>query len=439
MAYVAPDTDSAGEVFFVVGTNPGSATRLSNGAQGDSVYSAVQFDPSGDRVLFVLPGNISNALWVQTIGSSEPALQLNAPVATNPIPSGVLQAQWAPDGSSIAYTVQAMAVGSWDAYVVDPTGAASPQRLHPVLTGSQQVFGIAYAPDSSAIYLQGDVVTPGQPQLVTADPSQPGQVTPTGAGKVNLFRLVPNRDAVVFERLESDGRENLYYFAEGNSPVRINGELPAFGDIQQWAYDDDGGALAYVSDESGEDEAYVVTLEGGGPATPLVASAPLSGGFVSRAELLADDTLVYRADTDGDGSHELYLVDLANPRQAVPLTPPLATGGSVEFGFVVLSDRRSIAYVADHETVGHKHLMVASIDEPGVATQMSPDFPDGGRVYTIRESDDGNWLVYRALTTAAGVTELFAVARSAPRQAILMNAPLTSGSVADYALRPGTP
>ena len=113
--------------------------------------------------------------------------------------------------------------------------------------------------------------------------------------------------------------------------VKLNGVLPAFGDVAMFAISPDGRYAVYQADQNtdGVTDIFSVLLDGGLPVrlNPLLP-AGRSIGFTS----ISPDSsrVVYLADQDNPGIDEIYSVPIGGPVSAGgKISGPLIPGGRV--------------------------------------------------------------------------------------------------------------
>jgi hypothetical protein len=133
----------------------------------------------------------------------------------------------------------------------------------------------------------------------------------------------PGMPAVLFLSDQDTGNGNnelwgVFTDAQGNlSRLKLSQDLTNGGEILEYALDPAYGlVVAYVTDDTADGRQQLWTVEIDGTNRIMVAdlTADLNGEGVFTEWHWAPDSccIVYRADKDGDGLYELYLVDAAD-------------------------------------------------------------------------------------------------------------------------------
>jgi hypothetical protein len=246
----------------------------------------------------------------------------------------------------------------------------------------------------------------------------------------------------------------------GGTPVKLNGPLVAWGDVEAFNISPDSSRVVYLADQDTDevDELYSVPIGGGTPVKlngPLVTggdvlsrfkispdssrvvyavihpeywwmyelySIPIGGGTpvkLYESQLIMTIMDVFQFEISPDSSRVVYLAQqLANDVSKlysipiagvtpVKLNGPLVTGGDVD-AFNISPDSSRVVYRADQDTDGVYELYSTPIGG-GTSVKLNGPLVTGGDVDTGKISSDSNRVVYQADQDTAGVHELFGV------------------------------
>jgi len=176
----------------------------------------------------------------------------------------------------------------------------------------------------------------------------------------------------------------------------------------------------------------------GASGTPVALTAPVAAGGSLGAFALAPDgqRAVVLADPAGDGSVELYSVNLFGAPSPVLLSDPLVVTASVS-SFEIAADSTTVVYQAG---TSPSRLFASPLDGSGPPLDLCGTivgngvaFVTGGRAYRVH-SGLGR-VVYRATQLTASKTELFAVPLDASAAPVRLNPALvTGGNVTHFEL-----
>jgi predicted outer membrane repeat protein len=121
-------------------------------------------------------------------------------------------------------------------------------------------------------------------------------------------------------------------------------------------------------------ELYSVPLDGSAEPVKL-NGALVSGGAVWEFQISPDSSqVVYVADQDRAAVRELYGVPLDGSVAPVKLNGALVSGGTVDYRFQISPDSSQVVYVADQDTDG-VHELYASYETAAVAIYVDADAP----------------------------------------------------------------
>jgi Tol biopolymer transport system component len=247
------------------------------------------------------------------------------------------------------------------------------------------------------------------------------------AGDVGTYAISPDgRYAVYQADQDTEGVVELYsVFLWGGAPVRLNPSLPAGRNVTGWKISPDSSRVVYLADRDTDEvfELYSVPLSG--PASdgvklnrPLVEKGGVFWGDVSQFLISPDSSrVVYLADQDINTANELYSVPLAGPASdGVKLNRPLGLTRDVE-QFRISPDSSRVVYRADQETYHVPELYSVPLVGPAeVGVKLNKSLVLNGVVSGFEISPDSSRVVYRADQDSDEVFELYSVPVGGPAE-----------------------
>lgn len=351
-----------------------------------------------------------------------------------------------------------------------PPATAASHRLSQGLPFSD-VSGWELSPDGQfAVYLH-DAELDGARELWSVRvaggaPVRLSNPLPGGVSVEPEFEISPDSQRVVYRVAQETAAQIELYSVSIAGPegawIKLNGELPAGGDVSRLRISPDSARVIYYADQQTNDveDAWTVPIDGGTPTrlrpfvtlkgsrvlfgqdTPLISpdservlfyanfsnlayfdlwSARIdgTGGIVQLTETNANLTDVLVPQISPDSSRVLYLrllnSNLIQELYSVPsaggspvkLNGVLTPGGSVwNYGFSPDSTR--VVYFASQQTVGVNELYRVPIAGGG-ATKLNGAMPFLGGVVSYAISPDGTRVVYLANQDTLDVDELWSV------------------------------
>lgn len=356
----------------------------------------------------------------------------------------------APDGGRVAYVADAQTDGIFDVWSV-PVAGGTAIRLRPTITADGSTAFPQYlrvSADGSRVAFHANFSDLGELDLWSARLDGTGGVhrlsgdLAEGSSVQNDFAFSPDGARVVYRAAgETPGKVELHSVpaAGGSAPVRLNGTLPAAGDVMGFVFSPDGSRVVYLADQQVDErfELYSVPVTGG---TPVPLNGPLvAGGDIPRGDFaVAPDgaRVVYRADQAEDERFELYSVPLTGGA-AVKLNGALDVGGDI-LDFAFTPDGSRVVYRGDQQTDGAFELYAVPV-AGGAAVRVSDPLVPGGRVFSgYSISPDGSHVAYLADREFASRVELSrAPIAGGDDDDVRMSGDLVAlGDVADFVLHP---
>jgi Tol biopolymer transport system component len=317
-------------------------------------------------------------------------------------PSSNPRYELSPDGQRVVYWDRA----TRSLFTQSTEGGEPVELVSPSVSGTVVSFQIS--PDGAWVALRGDLDSQGTFELYLApsDGSSPTRKLNgnlVADGDVQEFAFRPDSRAVFYladQRV--DGQVELFAAGLGGAqPVRINAPLIPDGDVRSFKVAPDGRSLVYLADQRVNDknELFGVVL---GSTTPVPLSPQLALlGDVFDYSFAGNTRVVYRARRSNSSGTELFSVGVSG-------SPRRLNGGGNVILFNVSPDGSRVAYVADQEVATRDELYGVPADGRAPAVKLNGPLVPGGDVQNrLSISADSLWLVYTA--GFGGAAELFSV------------------------------
>ncbi|HEX6886231.1 MAG TPA: hypothetical protein VF530_22850 [Planctomycetota bacterium] len=484
--YVSDQDPAAGAALWRVPADGSAAPALLHATPGGSV-DRVALDPAGQRAVYVRRATSSDPthLWVVATDGSGAPLQLSAPgdpgqfvfqidplispdgtravYLSYPYPCSVRLDGSAPaelltpgfqpatrvsgplhlsaDGARVVLVADQDTLGKNELYSVPIDGSQLPVRLSAPLAAEGDVVDVQLAPDGMRVaYLADQEPDAGQQTFeaysapidgslpaVKVSRLVPGPLT----GRVLEFRV---QGARAYYRADQEVDEQLELYGvpvDGSGgPVKLNGALPAGGDVKQWAL----GAqrVAYLADQAVDDKDELFSRPLDGSGTPVRLNTAMTGARDVADFVLVPPGLaaVYRGDQTG--TQELFLVPLDASAAPVKLNSTPVAGGRV---WSHVASATHVVYRADQDVVFEIELFARPLDRSTPAVPLSPSFVGNSDVLDHALSPDGQRVVFRVRRN--GIEELFSAPVDGSAPAVRLHPRLPPGLfVLAYALSP---
>ncbi len=320
--------------------------------------------------------------------------------------------------------------------VLEESLATVARKLNNDLVGNEQVNSFILS-ENRAIFQVYDTNSSKQKLFSASLYSGAAQFLGESSTYEGLTSQVTPDGATVIYRTDQDTafmRELYSVPVDGGTPTKLNGALPAGGDVADFTISPDGATVVYRADQDADEvyELYSVPVDGGAP-TKLNGSL-VSGGDVSSFQISPDGaTVVYYADQDSDNVYELYSVPM-DGGTPTKLNGSLVSGGNVS-SFAISPDGATVVYYADQDTNDVYELYSVPVDGGG-PTKLNGALVSGGDVSSFHISPDGATVVYRANQDASNVYELYSVPVDGGTPTKLNGSLVSGGNVSSFAISP---
>ena len=228
------------------------------------------------------------------------------------------------------------------------------------------------------------------------DPNDPDTITLMHAPGDAYGGRVATRGSMYFLELDPSGADGRGVFAVDTSAPGTTVRLsPDTHRPDNAIVSADGNWLAYEWDS----DLYIVNLAN--PRQAQRANGTLESGSIENFAFgPLSDRIFYIAAQDTAGVDELYTVPLSQPGNTTKLNAPLGTNDDVE-AFAVSPDGATVVYRADHDADGGDDIYMVSVSSPGAATRLSGAYDIGLGVDDPAFSDSGEHVYYLAVASDA--------------------------------------
>jgi Tol biopolymer transport system component len=414
--------------------------------------------PDGTRVVYSA-GYDDHELYSAPIDGSASPVRLNGPLVANgdiPFDLKGLPARISPDSMRVVYVADEDTDEVFELFSVPIDGSASPTKLNgPFPTGTdidiQLNRGFLIAPDGRVVYLArgydySDLYS------VPIDGGQPPVLITQGTNynhRPSAWSLTPDGASVVYAGNMNDLTALELFRAPidgSQAPVRIGPEFDPGQNVLHQEISPDGLRVVYAADVTLDGveyndpvELFSVPLDASQPPIelnpPIVVNGSLDEG--DPFEISPDGSrVVYLADQDTYGIHELYSVPIDGSQSAVKLSGQMVSGGDVGDesttlpSFAITSDSARVVYRADQDTDEKRELYGVTIDGSASPVKLTSTIGSVNPFFTL--TADGASCLFVGDEDFYGVHELFRVPVDGSTAPVQVSAPLTSGGDVAY-------
>ncbi len=426
---LSPDGDhvmyvSGGGLYVVsLSGDPSSPVELVPAIPG-VFLNGRRFTPDGRYIVYI-PASVQDELYSVPIDGSAAPARLNGPLVAN---GDVQEFAISPDGRRVIYLADQDLNSVDELYSVPIDGSLPAIKLNPTLSGDRRVQGGDVLPGSrratyvadqdlaGAFELYSVPIEGEQPPIKLNRPLPPGGNVLAAAGTADGNRVV------YFADQDQNNRPEIYGVASDGSsgPVKLNHPLGPGSRIVTHQLSPDTDHVVYRASQGTASALYSVSTLQGREATQLTGPITDFGGFM----ISPDGWVVYQARVED--VPELFSVPIDGSQEAVKLNGPLAEPhGAVQVGFLISSDGERVVFRADADVFGVHDLFSAPIDGSEAAVRLSPPMSEGqvvADVSAVEVSSDGTRAVFRVdvplLTTDGGSHELYSVALDGDRECV---------------------
>ena len=315
-------------------------------------------------------------------------------------------------------------------------------KLSPLLAASGDVSQYVFTPDGQRVLFAADPTTDDIFQLYTVPISGGVPLALTAwpqVSSVGSIQTSADSRYAVFSHVVGPVTEIYSVRTDGGAPVRLNSALVLSGTVAQYAITPDSNTVVYLADQQvdGRHELFRVPIAGG--IATKISPALVAGGTISTFQLTPDGTrAVYLADQQTDDVFELFSLSVAGGA-SVRLSGNMTPGGSAS-SFQIASDGQRVVYLADQRTKDVFELFSALTTGGGVTNLNGAMIAAGDvgcrpiifffgitfRVLFFLISPDGKRVIYCADQIIDEDIELFSVP-IAGGDSTKLNGPLTAG------------
>jgi Tol biopolymer transport system component len=277
------------------------------------------------------------------------ATRMNGPFVAG---GNVIEAPaFSPDGTTVVYLADQEVDTVLELFAVDVTTPGAATKLNGPLVADGDLCTFRFSPDSSKVAYCADQDTEGELELYVVDLAMPGVSIKVNAPLVaggdvqsGTFRFGPDSDFMVYRADQDVDGDNELYRVDLATPgvaAKLNGSLPAGGDVSLFRINPDGLQLVYAADQDTEGVAELYNVDLSTPGASIKLNPARQGSQITQIELNEDGTQAfYLADQDTAGVGELYRIDIADAGVATTINGALAATGSV-FDFSIAAGYRA--------------------------------------------------------------------------------------------------
>ncbi len=445
---------------------------------GEVYWVPFQVSPDASRAVYLADQDVDELLELYSVpvdGSSYP-VQLNAPLVAG---GDVQSFGIAPDSRTVVYRADQETDGELELYAAPLDGSSGAFKLSSPLVQDpiETIQSFRFSPDGRRVVylterddhehfeLRSVELRPGG--LNTRLNGRPPPTNPHGEEEEEdylEYRISPDGRWVVYLTDEDrddvfelfsvpidggeDAKSRARHFSAG--PIKLNRPLPRYGHVGQyfeWRFQFDigrAGQVVYIAEQEryGYHELYRVPVDGSAEAVmlhPPLALGPRPGGVAAFRVSSDGSRVVYKADQETNDVYELYGAPLRPGGRAVKLSAPgQGMARDDNFDFQIARDGARVAYLAEGD-LAPRALFSARIDGGDGGSgpiQLSSPLVQG-EVEAFQLSPDGTRAVYAA--REFGIQELYGVPTDGSAVAVKLNAPLVSGGDVSFCLAQGQP
>jgi hypothetical protein len=289
--------------------------------------------------------------------------------------------------------------------------------VHALTLGAGRV-----TPDETKMVYLADQSVVGQNEIYVVAFATPGVATKVNGalqamGNVSDFRITPDGLRVVYRAdQDADGVEELYVvsLATPGMSTKLSGPLVAGGSVADWRLAPDGTRVYYTADglTNGQNDLFAVALGTPGTAVRLNPAFADATRQVRSFTVAQDSTTVYYvADQDTAGVLEMYRANVGAPGASTKMSGTLGAGGTLQTTQPILNLAGThVIYRADPNGGGVTNAYVVPVASPGTAVQANDSFVAGSTgVGQAFWTEDGSGILYDAEQATLGTREIWFV------------------------------
>ena len=436
VVFIADNDDDGINELYVSQNNGTRVLMLSTG--GD--VQDFKISPDGSRVAYRAdqdtPGVVE--LYVNSINGGNPVK-----VTPDLAPDGDVEVpfalnfdafNWSPDSNRIAYLADQENDDFYELFVSAPDGSSNFKvsgELHTNFDGGD-VLEFEWAPDSSLIAYRADQDFNGVIELYANQPSATS--TPTkvnsplpdggpldvaaepGSG-FDVFEWAPDNSWIAYIADQDTNDVFELFTAERITavppvfglPVNVSGAQVSGGDVKEFQWAPGSFRIAYRADQDSNNVVELYTATPDGSDNDKVSFTPVTSGDVAGFQWAPNSALIaYRADQDTNDVLELYISppDGSTVPVKVSFIYPFVVGGSVG-AFEWAPDSSLMAYLAVQDTDNVTELYTSSPDGSNNDQVSFKPLVTDGNVLEFKWAPDSSRIAYRADQDTDTIDELY--------------------------------
>ncbi len=385
------------DLYLVDITRPGTWTRLGDLPGGyEEIYA--RFSPDGSKIAFTASdASFANTqLYLVDLESPSDTLRMNADLAQDGAVS-MSGFAFTPDGSHLIYVAGELE-RKFELYAVSIDAPRQTVRLNAPggSVGDTWEGRFQILPDSRRVVYSAVWQNPGVRELHLVSIDAPGQPVTLNAafqpdGYLFDYALSPDGHYVSYTAdQDSDSLHEVYVVIIDvpGSATKING--PVQGGASLARFTPDSSHLIYAADEQrGLFQRDLFMVASDQPENRIRLNAQLSAGEdIDQYVISSDGTqLVYRPTPPGGVATELMVLQLDSPGSAVTVNGPLPNGGLDFLRPRFSPSGEEIGFLAyESAATSITELFYARVAEPGTSVRINRSLPKDGVVAPTLDS-----------------------------------------------------
>ena len=326
------------------------------------------------------------------------------------------------DSKYVVYQADAEVDGVNEIFSVPIAGGTAIKLNQPLVTDGDTFEDYHISQDSKHVVYRADAEIDDVQELYS--------VPITGGIQVKLNQtLITGGDVSWRSIIISGNSKYVTYYADaqtneqyqlysvpivGGTPVRLNQDFTADGDVVNHATSEDSKHVVYRANAQISDvfEFYSTSFTGEAPIklNQAFVAGNIFSFFFSEKMLLSNDSkyVVYHADAEVDGVKEIFSVPIAGGIP-IKLNQPLSEHADVLNDSIRISkNSKHVLYIADANNNDVFELYSVPI-VGGIPRKLNQDLVFGGNIRHYKISEDSKYVTYLADAETESVFELYRV------------------------------
>lgn len=392
------DIDGITEVFLA--DRDGGNPHKINGSVGAGVVflENVKWSPDGRYIAQVVVDPVGRRrIGINTHDTTVGGFD-SVRVVTMPATGSILDFEWSPDSSKVAYRADQDTDDVFELYTAQPDVIDTQKLSDAMIVAGGDVHSFTWAPDGTRLAYTADQVIDGVDELYTVLPDGSSNVKLNDAVSSNTFfaAWAPDSSRIAYVSFSSGFSVSELYAAnpDGTNNTRLNGDLAMNVGVQDFIWSPDSTRVAYQALQDGATVLEIYTSSADGSNNVKINGPVATGGqtiFTSDSSgfnMWSPDSslIVYTSSESDPPAIESYVTD-ADGSNRNQVTRTVVAGGGLSPRSGWSADSSSVAYLSRQDDPSVEELYLASAD--GVDnTRISGAMVTGGNVFVWSWSPD---------------------------------------------------